>query len=459
MVTIHPPATTALPAGPKGSWLTGNLTQFGKDPLGFFEKCTRDYGDFVPIRFLHQNIFLVNDPLLIEEVLTTQARNFRKTLGYRMPVMRRIFGQGLVTSEGEHWVRQRRLAQPAFHRDRIAAYADTIVHFTEQMLATWSPGETRDIHHEMMQLTVKVVTKTLFDSEVPNELNDVIASSAVVMERFTTQWKWYRAVFGLLPTVLSWQFSRGMRRLDTFIYRLIRERRASGEDRGDLLSMLLQARLEDGSGMSDQQLRDELTTLMVAGMDTTALALAWAFYLLSQNPVPAQALHEELDRVLGDRAPGFADLPQLTYAELVIKETMRLYPSVWLIGREAICDCDIGGHHIQAGESLFMSQWLKHRDPRCFKRPDEFLPERWSGEDVKQLPRYAYFPFGGGPRICIGNAFAMMEAVLVLATVSQKFQLTSAPGYRVTPWPSITLYPKGGILLQVGKRSCPSSQP
>lgn len=451
MLKTRAPATTSL-GGPKGSWLTGSLTDFGQDPLGFLEKCVRDYGDFVPLQFLHQHIYLLNDPADIEDVLTTQARNFRKTFGYRSPVMRRIFGAGLVTSEGEHWVRQRRLAQPAFHRDRIATYAKSIVGFTEEMIATWKDGETRDVHYEMMQMTVRVVTKTLFNSAVSPELNEVIASSSVVMERFTTQWKWYRAIFGLLPSVMSWRFSRGMRRLDDFIYRLIRERRASGEDAGDLLSMLLQARHEDGSGMSDQQLRDELTTLMVAGMDTTALALSWAFYLLSQNPESVALLHEELKRVLDGRAPDFADLPQLSYTEMVIKETMRLYPAVWIVGREALQDCKIGDRNVKAGASLFMSQWLKHRDPRYFKDAEKFLPNRWREEEMKQLPKYAYFPFGGGPRICIGNSFAMMEAVLALATISQKFQLTASPGYRVSPWPAITLYPKGGVHLKAVSR-------
>jgi cytochrome P450 len=205
--------------------------------------------------------------------------------------------------------------------------------------------------------------------------------------------------------------------------------------------------------MTDQQLRDELTTLMVAGMDTTALALSWAFYLLSQNPDAARALREELDHVLGECAPGFTDLPRLVYTDMVVKETMRLYPSVWLIGREATRDCEIGGHRIQEGESLFMSQWLKHRDARYFKDADKFVPGRWREDAVKQLPKFAYFPFGGGPRICIGNSFAMMEAVLVLATVCQRFDLTSAPSYRVNPWPAITLYPKGGVFLRVEQRS------
>ncbi len=443
---------SAIAHGPKGSWLGGNLTDFGRDPLGFFEKCVRDHGDFVPLRFLHQKVFLINDPADIEDVLTTQARNFRKTLGYRSPIMRRIFGNGLVTSEGEYWVRQRRLAQPAFHRERIATYADVITNFTREALTEWRDSETRDVHHEMMQLTVRVVTKSLFNSPVPPEVNDLTRSSVIVMQQFTTQWKWYRILLALMRSALPNDFSNAMNRLDNFIYGLIRERRASGKDMGDLLSLFLQARYEDGSGMTDKQLRDELKTLLVAGMDTTALSLSWALYLLSQNPATVVPLQAEIDRVLANRTPTFSDLPRLVYTEMVIRETMRLCPPVWLIGREALSDCQIGNHTIRAGESIFMSQWLKHRDPRWFKDADTFRPERWEDPPMKQLPKYAYFPFGGGPRICIGNSFAMMEAVLVLAMITQKFQLTSPPEYRVTPWPAITLYPKDGIQLRIHRR-------
>lgn len=449
----------SLPAGPKGSLLLGSLQDFGRDPLGFLELCARDYGDFVPVRFLNRKVFILNSPQDIESVLATNARNFRKTLGYRTPFMRRLFGEGLLTSEGEHWIRQRRLAQPAFHRDRIATYADIIVEFAGQMLATWQNGETRQIHNDMMRLTTRVVTKTLFNSPVPAEIDRLNEASTVVMERFTRQWKWYRILLNFFPSIGSRRFEEVMRQLDEFIYGLIRERRASGRDAGDLLSMLLQARDEDGSAMSDKQLRDELVTLMVAGLDTTALALSWAFYLLSQNPAVVDALELEVDEVLGGRAPGFADLPRLTYAEMVIKETMRLYPSAWLIGREAIKNCEIGGHPIKAGSSLIMSQWLKHRDSRHFRDADAFIPERWRGEETKQLPKFAYFPFGGGPRICIGSSFAMMEAVLVLATVSQKFRLTAPPGYRVQPWPAITLYPRGGVSLKVESRAQISKPP
>jgi len=444
-------------AGPKGSFFLGNLQEFGRDPLGFLERCVRDYGDFVPLRFLNRPVCLLNNPADIEYVLTANSRNFRKTLGYRTPFMRRLFGQGLLTSEGDLWLRQRRLAQPAFHRDRIATYATTIVEFTERFLTTWQAGEMRAIHRDMMRLTTEVVVQSLFHSDVPSEIENMNNESVVVLEHFTKQWSVWRLFSSLLPSPGKRRFEQLVRRLDEFIYGVIRERRASGKDAGDLLSMLLQARDEHGQGMNDRQLRDELTTLILAGLDTTALALSWAFYLLSQNLAAADKLFAELQTVLAGRTPRFTDLPQLRYTEMIVKETMRLYPSAWLIGREAIHDCEIGGHRIAAGTSLVMSQWLKHRDRRYFESPDKFIPERWTDEFVKTLPKCAYFPFGGGPRLCIGHSFAMMEGMLVLATVGQKFRVTSTPGYAAVPWPSITLQPKEGIHLRVERRQAPSS--
>ena len=305
----------------------------------------------------------------------------------------------------------------------------------------------------MMRLTTEVVVKALFNANVPPQIDEMSRSSAVVMERFTTQWSGWRLFAGLLPTPGAWRFARVMRRLNDYIYGVIRERRNSGQDAGDLLSMLLLARDEAGQGMSDRQLRDELTTLMVAGLDTTALALSWSFYLLSQNSEAEKQLFQEVRSVLGGRSAALTDLPQLRYTEMVVKEAMRLYPPGWVIGREAIQDCEIGGHQIGAGTSLIMSQWLKHRDPRYFENPERFSPERWLEDATKSLPKFAYFPFGGGPRVCIGNSFAMMEAVLVLATVAQNFRLTAAPGYAITPWPSITLQPKEGVWLKVEPRT------
>jgi cytochrome P450 len=438
--------------GPKGTFFWGNLPDFQRDPLELLERCVRDHGDFVQLKFAKKNVLLINDPADIEFVLATGARNFRKTLGYRTPMMRRLFGQGLLTSEGEFWTRQRRLSQPAFHRDRIAGYAKVITDFAGRGLAKWKPGEVRPVHLDMMRLTTEVVTKTLFNSDVPREIDDLGEGSAIVMQRFNQQLSIWRLLVNLLPTPSSLRFRRVMRNLDEFIYGLIRKRRESGEDTGDLLSMLLQARDDDGNGMSDQQLRDELTTLMVAGLDTTALTLAWAFYLLALNPEVDRKLFCDLQAVLGDRPPTFNDLPKLACVEAVVKETMRLYPAGWIVGREALQDCQTPSVKIGRGTSVIMSQWLKHRDVRYFSQPEKFMPDRWVSEEIKKLPKFAYFPFGGGPRVCIGNSFAMMEATLVLAMVVQKFRLTAKPDYLVKPWPAITLQPRGGIFLQVEPR-------
>lgn len=440
------PSEPRWPAGPKGNLLSGNLNAFGRDPIGFLEECVRDYGDFVPLRFFNKRVVIINEPNAIEAVLVTQSRHFTKTLGYRTPFMRRLFGEGLLTSEGSLWVRQRRLAQPAFHREKVASYAPIVVGFAERMMAGWRPGETRPIHSDIMKLTTEVVTKTLFNSGVPTEIDELGTASQAVMERFTAQWSGWRLLTSFLPNASDSRFKQVMKRLDAFIYRLIEERRKSAHDMGDLLSTLVQSQDESG-GMTNRQLRDELTTLMVAGLDTTALALSWSCYLLALNPAAADSLRDELARVLAGRAPEFRDLAALKFTEAIIKEAMRLFPPAWLVGREAHADCEIGGCLIPRGTSLIMSQWLKHRDARIFPRAAEFVPERWLAP--LDIPRFGYFPFGGGPRICIGSGFAMMEATLALAAIGQKIRFECAPGYVVKPWPSITLQPRGGIQLRV----------
>ncbi len=437
------------PVSPKGSWLFGNLPEFGADPLNFLERCARDHGDFVPLRFVRRRVNFINRPEDIEMVLSTQARNFQKTLGYRTPFMRRLLGEGLITSEGELWLKQRRLAQPAFHRERIASYASVIVEFAERACAPWRAGETREIHRELMHVTTQVVVRTLFNSEVPREIDDLGTASKAVMERFATQFKPFRLLLLLLPSSSQRRFRRVMDNLDAYIYGLIRARRASGKDTGDLLSMLLQARDEDGRGMNDRQLRDELVTLMVAGLDTTALALTWTFYLLSRHPEVDARLRTELKSALGGRSPTFGDLPKLSFTERVVKEAMRLYPPVWVIGRQAIHDCEVGGHPVRAGTSLILSQWVCHRDPRNFPEPLRFDPDRWTAERMAAIHKYAYFPFGGGPRVCIGNAFALMEATLVLATIAQKWRLLPASAAEIEPWATLTLQPRGGVPLRL----------
>lgn len=438
---------TPLPHGPKGRWLTGNLTDFGRDPLGFLDRCAQEYGDYVPLRFLNKRAIIINDPRAIEEVLVTQNRNFTKTSGFRTPFMDRLFGNGLLTSEGATWARQRRMAQPAFHRGQMAAYASSIVGFAERLIHGWQPGETRPIHSDLTKLTTQVVVKVLFDCDVPPEIEEMEQASLKMMERFSSPRSGWGLVANFLPVPGARRFEALLDRTDAFIYRSIEQRRARGNGTGDLLSTLIEARDEHGDGMSDRQLRDELMTLMGAGLDTTALALSWSCYLLARHPAVAEKLRDELRTVLNGRPPEFGDIRSLPFTDAVFKEAMRLYPPAWIMAREAARDCTLGGYPIARGTSILISQWLKHRDPRIFERPDEYIPARWLAQPA--IPKFGYFPFGGGPRLCIGNGLAQLEAPLALATICQKFTFECDPDYVVKLLPSITLQPKGGIHLRV----------
>jgi cytochrome P450 len=418
--------------------------------LGFFERCAREYGDVVSVRLGPRRVFLVNHPEAVEHVLATASRNFRHT--YIRRLLRPLLGEGLLTSEGDFWLRQRRLVQPAFHRQHIAGYAQIMVAYAERMLDTWNDGETRDIHAEMMQLTLEIVAKTLFDADAGGEARDVGASMEVVLKTFRARWESVLALPARVPTPANLRMRRAVSRLDEIIYGFIAQRRRTEEERGDLLSLLLRAQDEDGSRMTDKQLRDEAMTLFIAGHETTANALAWTLYLLWQHPQAEARLQAELGEVLGGRAPTFADLPQLKYAEMIVNEAMRLYPPAFVVSREAIHECEVGGFRIPAGATVLLCQWTIQRDPRFFDEPMKFDPDRWRDGLAKRIPKYAYFPFGGGPRLCVGNAFAMMEATLVLTTIAQRFHLTLASGERVTPWPSITLRPAEGMKMTLSRR-------
>ena len=445
-------ATTLQPPGPKGHPLRGNLPEYLNDPLCYLMSMARQHGDIVRLRFFYVVVYVLNNADHIESVLVTNNKSFIKPIDFRLPLFRGIFGNGLLTSEGDFWLRQRRLAQPAFHRNRIAEYGKVMTAYTGQMVETWREGETRDVHQDMMVLTLKIAIKTLFNVEAERDVVLMSTLSDDLIKMFELQESSLWPVHNFVPTPSNRRFRRLTRQLDQYIYGIIRERRKNGEDTGDLLSMLLHAQDEDGSRMTDRQLRDEVMTLFLAGHETTALTLSWTWYLLSQNPETEDNLMAELDSVLGGRAPGVEDLPALRYAEAIVKEAMRLYPPAWAIGRQAVQDCDIGEYRLSKGRQVYFFPWVVHRNPRYFDDPESFRPERWSEEKIKQLPKYAYFPFGGGPRLCIGNSFAMMEAVLVLVSIAQRYKLTLAPGQVVDPWPVFTLRPRYGMGMVIEKR-------
>jgi cytochrome P450 len=393
---------------------------------------------------------LINDPEYIEYVLVKNSRNFIR--GRVVQASQVLLGEGLITSEGDVWLKQRRLAQPAFHRERINSYAGTVLETAEKNLQPWRDGEVRDLQQEMKRLGREIVARSLFNAQVGDESESIGEALQVVWEQYTARLTSGLLVPDYLPTPGNLRMHAAIRRLDAAVYGMIRERRLSSEDPGDLLSMLLATRDADGSQLSDRQLRDQVMTLFVAGHETTALALTWTWFLLAQDPRVEARVLAEIQEVCGGRLPGVQDFPRLRYTEMVLKESLRLYPPVWTMPRVALADCEIAGYFVPAGTSVTISQWVTQRDPRFFDDPEAFLPERWESEQAAALPTFAYFPFGGGPRQCIGSSFAMMEATLLLALILPRFRFSLVPGHPVVPWPSITLYPRYGVRAVVHER-------
>jgi cytochrome P450 len=438
--------------GPKGKPLVGSLFEFRRDPLGFLAGLARIYGDIAHFKLGPQNVYLFNHPDYIKDVLVTRQRNFVKSRG--LVLAKRFLGEGLLTSEGEFHRRQRQLVQPAFHRQRINSYANVMVDFGARTRDRWQPGMTLDMAQEMMRLTLAVVAKTLFDAEVENEAQDIGKALTEVVQLFGRVTLPFAELLDKLPLPSNRRFQKARQRLDATIYRIINERRKDREDRGDLLSMLLLAQDEegDGRGMSDLQVRDEAMTLFLAGHETTANALTWSWYLLSQHSEAEARMHAEVDEVLERRLPGFDDVARLRYTEMVFAESMRLYPPAWVIGRRALADYAVNSNTIPARSVILMSPYVMHRDPRYFPDPLKFNPDRWATEAREARPKFSYFPFGGGPRVCIGESFAWMEGVLLLATLAQRWRLRLVPNQPVVPQPLITLRPKYGMRMQVEPR-------
>lgn len=438
LTTLARPA----PDGPKGHWLKGNLAQFIEGRLRFLEENFERYGDVFKIRLGPKPILVVSHPDAVEEVLVTKNRSFIKHFALKRT--RRTLGRGLLTSEGEFWRRQRKLAQPAFNRDQIGRHAAMMVAYAGRMLESWRDGQARDVQDDMMRLTLEIAAKALFDADVSGESAGASAAMDTVMKAFTARLGRIISLPEWIPTPVNVRLNRAVNALDAIVFRMIADRRRTGEDRGDLLSLLLHATDEEG-GMSDRQLRDEAMTLFMAGHETTANTLAWIWYLLAEHPEVEAKLHAELDSVLAGRPPTLDDLPRLPYVDQVVTETLRLFSTVWLLGREAIEPVEVAGHKVPKGWTVYMSQWIVHRDPRWYDDPLEYRPERWADGLMKRIPRYAYFPFGGGPRLCIGNNFALMETALLLATIASRYKLRLAPDANVVPLPTMTLRPEFGV--------------
>lgn len=448
-----PRAGGAWPPGPKGVPVLGNLVDIGRDIFGFLARCERDFGDAVYLELgTSWPTLMLNGSDLLEEVLVKKHESFRKNTFFWRQVSA-LFGKGLLTSDGDLWRTQRRLAAPAFAARRIQSYAPVMVAAGERMLADWRDGEVRDIYPDTMVATLRIASRTMFGFEVDTEVAAMGEAVDLLSEQIGHRFARPFLIPDWLPTPGNARYRRGIAHVEKVVSEIIEDRRVNDPDKGDLLSMLILARDESGAPMSDKQLRDEAVTLLLAGHETTALSLSWTLLLLARHPDVQDAIAAEIAEVVGSgREVTAEDLPKLSQLERALIESLRLYPPVWVIGREAIEEVRIGDYIVPPRTQIMMSPWVIHRSPRNFDAPAEFRPERWTGDFRRRLPRFSYFPFGGGPRICIGERFAMLETMLVLATVLRRFRLTPRDDRPVGQVPSITLRPKGGIWLRLEER-------
>ena len=453
-------ATRTPPLDPATTGPLATLLALRRDPLRTFTEAHRRQGAIAQLNLPRLPLYLVSDPAAIQEALTRTHHEYAKGFpsrggGPARQPLERVLGQGLLTSEpGLHRV-QRRLIQPLFHREAVAGYGTTFVDLTVAGTEGWTDGETRDLHHDMVELTLAIVARTIFnvdlDSGVVTTIRRLIGANQSVLRRDAVPGG---RLLDKLPLPSNRRFQSAMADLNRLVYGMLADRRAAASTGHDLLSLLLAARDADtGEPMSDRQIRDEALTLLLAGHETTANTLAWTMHLLAGEPAVQERLAEELNTVLSGRTPTVADLARLPYASGVIAESMRLYPPAWTVGRHLTEPRTVCGRDLPAGSMLVLSPWVVHRDPQWWPRPDRFEPQRWLAEAEPPRPRYAYFPFGGGPRQCIGNTFADMEATLVLATLAQRWRVAPAPGAPpVTAWPQVTLRPRNGVVLTVHQR-------
>ena len=444
------PARKTTP-GPRSFLSLSPLLAMRRNPLLYMEELHRRYGDLVSYRTAGRAVFMLFHPDMTQDMLITHARNHHQ--GRVMQRSRSVLGNGLLTSEDSFHLRQRRLLQPAFHRQRIVGYGGAMVELAERHQQRWTNGEVIDVHQEMMRLTLAIVGKTLFDTDVEGDSQEIGHALNTFMHLFKFAVLPFSEILEKLPIPPVLRMKKARARLDRIIYRFIEERRRSGEDRGDLLSMLLAAEDNEAGGkrMDNDQIRDECVTLILAGHETTANALTWTLYLLAQHPKIAERLKRELDHVLSDRPPSPEDYPNLKYAEMVLSESMRLYPPAWGIARTVIEPYEAFGTMFPRNAIILTSQWITHRDERWHPNPLSFDPERWTPQARAGRPKFSYFPFGAGPRQCIGESFAWMEGVLLLASIARNWRFSLVPDTRVELLPVITLRPKFGMKLRLEK--------
>ncbi len=453
----HPPksAHAALPPGPRGHWLLGMLPEFRRDLLAMYHGAARQYGDVVRIRFLNVDTFALSHPDLFKHVLQDNNRNYQRNAFFNS-IVKATLGLNLFTADGDDWLSRRRLMQPAFHRQRIAAFGPLITDCVEATLRRWErlpDGARLEVDHEMMALTLQVAGRALFSVDLASEASQLGDAFTHMSEYVNYRFNAPFAPPFWMPTPRNTLTRRAVATVDQAIYALIAERRRSGAERDDLLGLLMAARDADtGAAMTDQELRNEIGTFMFAGHETTAVTLTWAFYLLSQNPDAERRLHAELAEVLAGRAPTFEDLPRLAFTRRVVEETLRLYPPAWGIARQAIDAVELGGYRLPPAAGLTLLVMNVHRDPRFWDAPEQFDPDRFLPERSEGRPHFAYLPFGGGPRLCIGNQFALTEAQLVLATLAQRYTLRLVPGHPVRPNPIFVLRTSHGLPMTLTRR-------
>lgn len=443
-----------IPPGPKGLPIVGAAFDLRDDPLNSMRRLAREYGDIVLFYVMKRERVLLNHPQLIYQVLVLQHAKFHKSELTRR-ITARMLGQGLLISEGDFWRRQRRLVQPAFHRARLNDYAATMLDLAEAHIRGWRNGDRRNMAEEMMALTLGIAVRTLFGSALPVDAAEVGRAMTFLMRYSLRRQRSPIRIPESWPTPKNRRANRELAFVDSLVYRIISERQDSGNGhhRNDLLALLMGAMDEDGSQMTRQQLHDEAMTLFIAGHETTAQMLSWAWYALSQNSAAEARLYEELRSALGDNSFTPADFARLPYLRAVMNEVLRLYPPAYIMARESIEPCQLGGYEFGPGTTILFSQWVTHRDPRFFDDPDAFRPERWLDGLEERLPPGAYYPFGAGPRRCIGEGFALLEAATVISTIARRFSFRLLPGEPVVPEPLVTLRSRNGIYMQLHARS------